>query len=158
MIRLAHALIGREGGHAAGRQLLKTLYEEVAGQPMPEIVIAPGGKPRFADGAYHFSISHTKRHVFCALSETPIGIDAEELDRNVNLRLAQKILSAEEYTQFETAEDKRKALLTFWVLKEAHAKCTGKGIHGYPNKTDFRLHDPRVTQQQGCLVAVIENA
>lgn len=157
-MRLAHAVIGEEGGHAAGRQLLQKLYEQLTGQPMPEIVTEKGGKPRFVDGKLHFSISHTKRHVFCALSDRPIGIDAEELDRNVDLRLAEKVLSEEEYAQFQTAEDKRKALLTFWVLKEAQAKFTGKGIRGYPNKTDFRLDDPRVTQQQGCLVAIIENA
>ena len=158
MIRLAHALVGEEGGYAAGRQLLQTLYRETVDQPMPPVVIAPGGKPCFADGAYHFSVSHTKRHVFCALSDQPIGMDAEEMDRNVNLRLAEKILSPTEYAQFETAEDKRKALLTFWVLKEAHAKFTGKGIRGYPNKTDFRLDDPRVKEYHNCLVAVMENA
>ena len=156
MLALAHALIGPEGGHAAGRQLLARLYREQTGEPMPPIVKEPGGKPVFAGGGLHFSVSHTKRHVFCALSDRPIGIDAEEADRNVDLRLAEKILSAEEYAQWREAEDKQRALLTFWVLKEADAKYTGKGIHGYPNQTDFRLTDPRVTEYNGCLLAVIE--
>ena len=103
-----------------------------------------------------FSITHTKRHVFCALSDRPIGIDAEEADRKINRLLAEKILSENEKNQYDQAEDKKKALLTFWVLKEAAAKCTGEGIRGYPNQTDFSLDDPRVKTMDNCLVAVIE--
>lgn len=144
-------------GHEAGRALLAQMYREYTGQDMPPILRTQRGKPYFADAQVHFSITHTKRHVFCALSETPIGIDAEELDREINLRLAEKILSAGEMAQYRAAEDKRIALLTFWVLKEAAAKCTGEGLRGYPRDTDFSLEDPRVTCRDGCLVAVIEN-
>lgn len=96
------------------------------------------------------------RRAFCALSRREIGIDAEELDRNVKLALAEKILSPKEKAQFDAAPDKRRALLTFWVLKEARVKRTGEGLRGYPNGTDFSLNDPRVTEMDGCLVAVIE--
>ena len=72
------------------------------------------------------------------------------------LALAEKILSPGERVQFDAAPDKRRALLTFWVLKEARVKRTGEGLRGYPNKTDFSLDDPRVTEMDGCLVAVIE--
>ena len=61
-----------------------------------------------------------------------------------------------EKAQYDAAEDKKRALLTFWVLKEAAGKCTGEGINGYPNKTNFSLDDPRVTEIDGCLVAVIK--
>ena len=74
----------------------------------------------------------------------------------MSLRLAQKILSPGERAQFEAASDPRKALLTFWVLKEAAAKLSGEGLRGYPNKTNFSLDDPRVTEIDGCLVAVME--
>ena len=123
---------------------------------MPPILITPRGKPYFSGNPVFFSISHTKNHVFCALSPRPIGIDAEELDRDINLRLAEKILSETEYAQYLQAEDPRTALLTFWVLKEAQAKATGQGLRGYPNSTNFSLDDPRVRQIHGCLVAVIE--
>ena len=61
-----------------------------------------------------------------------------------------------ERQQYDGAEDKRLALLTFWVLKEAQAKCTGEGLKGYPNHTQFMLTDLRVRQLEDCLVAVIE--
>ena len=154
MIIAGEALNGRTG-HDAGRELLKKLYAEHFGDEMPEILVAHRGKPYFSDGKIHFSISHTKRHVFCALCDCPVGIDAEELDRIIKPTLAEKILSAGELAQYEAAADKNKALLTFWVLKEAAAKCSGEGLRGYPNHTDFSLDDPRVTERDGCLLAVM---
>ena len=143
-------------GHEEGRALLRQMYRQYVGGTMPEIGITERGKPYFQEGPWHFSISHTKHRVFCALSPRPIGIDAEELDRQINLKLAEKILSPKERQQYDQARDKRLALLTFWVLKEAGGKCTGKGLKGYPNRTEFMLSDPRVRQLQDCLVAVIE--
>ena len=115
------ALAGRTG-HEAGRALLAALYREETGLDLPPIAIAAGGKPYFPDSGWHFSVSHTPRRAFCALSRREIGIDAEELDRNVKLALAEKILSPGERVQFDAAPDKRRALLTFWVLKEAQVK------------------------------------
>lgn len=149
------ALDGRTG-HEAGRALLAALYREETGHELPPIAVKAGGKPYFPGSDWHFSISHTPRRAFCALSRREIGIDAEELDRNVKLALAEKILSPGERVQFDAAPDKRRALLTFWVLKEAQVKRTGDGLRGYPNGTDFSLNDPRVTEMDGCLVAVIE--
>lgn len=143
-------------GHEAGRMLLAKLYREAAGENLPPIVKLPGGKPVFETGDWHFSISHTPKHAFCALSKHNIGIDAEEADRKINLRLAEKILSPDEKVQFDTAADQRRALLTFWVLKEAEAKLTGKGIRGFPNHTNFSLADPRVEEVDGCILAVME--
>ena len=145
-------------GHEAGRLLLRNLWQTHVGGEMPEIAIAERGKPYFVDSRWHFSISHTKKRVFCALSEVPVGIDAEEADRNINLHLAEKILSPGEKAQFDAAEDKRLALLKFWVLKEAAAKLSGEGLRGYPNHTDFSLEDPRVRQMEDCLVAVLTDA
>ena len=144
-------------GHVAGRALLAQLYRAHTGQEMPPVLIAERGKPYFQGNPLHFSITHTRRHVFVALSEVPIGIDAEEADRDVNLKLADKILSPREKEQFDAAADKHRALLTFWVLKEAQAKLTGEGLRGYPNDTDFSLDDPRVFEKDGCVVAVLED-
>ena len=136
--------------------LLARLYREETGKELLEILTTDRGKPYFADGNLHFSISHTPRHAFCILSENNVGMDAEELDRQINLKLAQKILSPAEKAQFDAASDKRTALLTFWVLKEAAVKCSGEGLRGYPKHTNFSLDDPRVTEMDGCLVAVLK--
>ncbi len=154
---LEHRHIQPGTGHAEGRRLLEQMYRKMTGSPLPEILVADGGKPCFSEGNLHFSITHTKNHVFCALSERPVGIDAEELSRQVNPRLAEKILSPGEMEQYLQANDKNRALLTFWVLKEARVKFLGTGLRGYPADTDFRLDDPRVFWQDGCLLAVIES-
>ena len=155
MILKSCELLGRTG-HEAGRALLASMYREAVGDALPTIAVAERGKPYFVDSPWHFSISHTKEHAFCALSEKSVGIDAEELDRRVNPALADKILSPGEKAQFDAAPDKNRALLTFWVLKEAAAKLSGEGLRGYPNHTDFSLDDPRVTELDGCLVAILE--
>lgn len=155
MILESRLLEGRRG-HEAGRALLAELYTRETGEAMPEIRITEWGKPYFTDSLWHFSISHTRKWVFCALSRHNIGIDAEELDRPLNLKLADKVLSPSERAQFDAASDPHRALLTFWVLKEAAAKLSGEGLRGYPNHTNFSLDDPRVTEIDGCLVAVLE--
>ena len=155
-MRIASCELCGRSGHDAGRALLRQLYREETGEELPAIVTAERGKPFFADGPWHFSISHTPRHAFCALSDSPVGIDAEELDRKINPALAEKILSPGEKMQYDVAEDKRRALLTFWVLKEAAAKLSGEGLRGYPSHTDFSLDDPRVREIDGCLLAVME--
>ena len=85
-----------------------------------------------------------------------MAVDAEELSRPARLQLAEKVLSDSEKRQFEAAEDQNRAFLTFWVLKEAEAKLSGRGLRLYPNHTHFSLDDPRATEIDGCLVAVMK--
>ena len=144
------SLEGRTG-HEAAWELLEELY----GAPLPEVRRTDRGKPYFACGEPYFSISHTKRHAFCAIGPSPIGLDAEEADREIRPALAEKILSPGEAARLRAAEDPRTALLKLWVLKEAEAKRTGEGLRGYPNKTDFSPGDPRVLTIAGCYVAVL---
>ena len=155
-ILFAHRALENETGHEAGRQLLRQLYIQKTGKECPEILVTDRGKPYFAEGTLHFSISHTKSHVFCVLSERPVGIDAERMDRAVNLRLAEKILSPTEKNRFEQAQDKQAALLKLWVLKEAAVKLSGEGLRGYPNHTDFDPEDPRVKMIDEHYVAILE--
>ena len=145
-----------QSGHEAGRQLLEQMYREKTGKPMPQIACMPRGKPYFASGSLHFSISHTKHYAFCGLSDKPVGIDAEEKDRSINFMLADKILSPAEKRRFDVAPDKQAALLKLWVLKEALGKLSGEGINGYPNHTDLSPEDPRIQEIADCYVAVVE--
>ena len=158
MLKLDHWPLNGLDSRVAGKLLLAQMYEELTGEEMPPIEKASRGKPYFPGSDLHFSITHTKTTVFCAIADTEIGIDAEDLDRKVSPALAEKILSPHEYAQYEAVpdEEKNEALLRFWVLKEAEAKCSGLGLRGYPNHTNFDLDDPRVTRIGGCMVAVIQ--
>ena len=155
-MRLVWCKLDGQTGHEAGRQLLAEVYRAETGEDLPEIRLTDRGKPYFPGSPWHFSISHTPKHAFCVLSRNNVAIDAEELDRKMNLKLAEKILSPMEKRQFDAAENKERALLTFWVLKEAAAKLSGEGLRGYPNHTNFSLEDPRVTELDGCILAVME--
>ena len=156
-MKIACCELNGKSGHEAGRELLAKLYFEETGLSLPPILTTDRGKPYFENSPLHFSISHTRRHAFCVLAEHNVGIDAEELDRNISLKLAEKILSPMEKAQYDAAPDKRRALLKFWVLKEAAAKLSGEGLRGYPDHTQFSLEDPRVTEIDGCLVAVLQD-
>ena len=157
MLKLDHWPLNGLDSRVAGKLLLAQMYEELTGEAMPPIEKAPRGKPYFPGSDLHFSITHTKSTVFCAIADTEIGIDAEELTRKVSPNLAEKILSPREYEQYAAVpeEEKNQALLRFWVLKEAEAKCSGLGLRGYPDHTEFDLDDDRVQELAGCLVAVI---
>lgn len=157
-VYLACAPLDGRSGHAVGRALLHRLYRDLTGEDCPEISRTVRGKPYFTESCYHFSISHTRAHAFCALSLLPVGIDAEETDRSIPLPLADKILSHTERKRFDDAGNPRDALLRLWVLKEASAKLTGEGLRGYPNRTDFSPDDMRIHTVAGCYLAVLTDA
>ena len=153
---LAHMSVEGQTPHEAGRQLLAQMYLAQTGKPLPPVRKTPRGKPYLEGDPVYFSISHTRHHAFCVLSDRPVGIDAEEQTRIIPPLLAQKILSPSELTRYEAAPDKNEALLRLWVLKEARSKFLGTGLTGYPNHTDFSPDDVRITRQYGCFVAVVQ--
>jgi 4'-phosphopantetheinyl transferase len=148
--------LDNEDGHSAGRQLLEQLYRQVTGCALPPIAVTDRGKPYFENSDWHFSISHTKNHVFCCISRENVGIDAEEMDRTVDLRLADRYLSDVEKTRLEAEPDQNAALLRLWVLKEAYAKRNGKGLGNYLKETNFDSRDKGISCIDGCIVAVLE--
>ena len=152
-MRIAFARLNGRDGHTVGRELLAQLL----GGNVPEISVMPQGKPYFPGNNLHFSISHTKNHAFCCISHKNIGIDAEECDRKIDRRLADKFLSPTEKRHFSNAADKRECLLRLWILKEAYGKLLGKGIGNYLAATDFSPDDPRIQVIDGCFVAVLED-
>ena len=154
-IMLTYTLLDGRSGHEAGRKLLAEAYRQATGEDLPPIAVTPRGKPYFPDSPWYFSISHTKNHAFCALAPFPLGMDAEEMDRNINPKLADKVLSEREKLRFQGYPDKNDAFLRLWVLKEASVKLTGEGLQGYPNHTDFSPDDPRIQIIDGCYVAVL---
>lgn len=156
MIRVTCRRLEGETGHQAAWKLLEELYREETGESLPRVARTERGKPYFPDSPYHFSLSHTARHAVCVLSDRKVGVDAEEMDRQIHPALAGKILSQPEQNRVARAQDPRLALLRLWVLKEAAVKLTGEGLRGYPNQTDFSPEDPRVREIDGCLIAALQ--
>lgn len=149
---LAYEVLNGRNGHDVGRALLAKLYRQATDTDLPEILCTATGKPYFPDSGWHFSISHTKNHAFCVLAEHPVGIDAEETDRKIDPRLAHRYFSEIEQTRLRSDDD----LLRLWVLKEATAKRSGRGIGNWLKTTAFHPDDNRITIIDGCYVAVVE--
>ena len=156
MVLEGREILPGQTGHEAGRALLAQMYQTHTGLPVPPIATAPGGKPYFENSSLHFSVTHTKHHLFVALSERIIGIDAEEKNRPIDLRLAKRYLSPAEFSRWEEQEDREDALLRLWVLKESYAKLTGRGWGDYLKETDFYPDDSRIQVVDGCYLAILE--
>ncbi len=126
-------------GSADAHRLLGSLYHQVVGEPVPELVREPGGKPCFAQGSWHCSISHTRCAAFCALSRSPLGLDAEPLDRQVGKTVMMRALSSGERAELREFPSETEGFLTHWVLKEAYGKYTGRGLGGNLADLDFQV-------------------
>lgn len=154
MFLLSEALNGRSG-HEVGRELLARLYRQATGEELPPIAVTPRGKPYFPESNWHFSISHTKNYAFCVLSDKNVGLDAEEKGRAVSPAMMEKFTSDSE--KIRLGEDPQDAFLRLWVLKEAEAKRTGRGMGNWMKNTDFDPFEPRIQEINGCYVAVLED-
>ena len=101
-------------GRTAVYALLSYAYSATYGAPLPEIKKTPNGKPYFPSKPdIHFSLSHARTHVLCALSDCPVGADIES-PRTISDRVANYFCSTDELAHFEPLE--------LWVLKESYIK------------------------------------
>ena len=104
-------------GSTAVYSLLDYAFQAEFGEPLPEIKKTSAGKPFFPDKPeIHFSLSHARTHVLCALSDHPVGIDIES-PRDVSERAIRFFCSPEEFMLFNPLE--------LWVLKESYIKFIG---------------------------------
>ncbi len=110
-------------------QLLKrALQQEFGITGNPRFVYEPHGKPLLAEYPHiHFSISHCREAVACAVSLHPVGIDVESL-RQYKERLAAYTMSDDELALIAAAERPDAAFIRLWTMKEARLKLTGEGI------------------------------
>ncbi len=92
-----------------------------------EMEISPGGKPYFKNSDIYFNISHTKKAVAVALSESPVGVDIQYI-LPYSDRLAGRICIPSELDIISASEDKSYELCRMWAMRESYVKYTGEGI------------------------------
>ena len=94
------------------------------------------GKPYLAKFPHiHFSLSHSADVVLCAVSESEVGCDVEQV-RSVDLKLANRFFSPREQVQIKaqpTTESKEKMFFRLWTLKESYIKATGQTLSALPD-------------------------
>jgi 4'-phosphopantetheinyl transferase len=94
---------------------------------LPRVRYAKKGKPRIGFGSFHYSISHTDGGVFVALSDSPVGIDAEK-PREVNFSVAERYFAPKDYAKLRHTLDPDRLYSTLWTRLEAYGKYLGVGI------------------------------
>ena len=116
MVIYSTTLDGRRGTEVVYDLLGRVFYDEYGGD-LPEIEKTLNGKPYFPDRPeIFFSLSHSRTHVLCALSDHPVGVDIES-PREISARALTFFCSPDESALFEP--------LDLWVLKESYIKLMG---------------------------------
>lgn len=111
--------LSRRRGSAFGVSLLAAAYEDYAGPQRPDLRRLFKRKPLLPDRPqYHYSVSHSKTHVFLALSDKPVGADTEA-HRPLKLSFIEKLTTPAERACF--------GFFDTWVLRESFYKLTGHG-------------------------------
>lgn len=89
-----------------------------------------GGKPFIIGRSdIHFSLSHCRRAVACAVGPEPVGVDIETI-RPYKPVLARHVLSDDELRRVEMSLRPGIAFIKLWTMKESLLKMTGEGIRG----------------------------
>lgn len=101
------------------------------------------GKPYLLNHTLHFNHSHSQQYYALAMSEhvKDIGVDVEELDRNVRLdALAKHAFHPDEYETWLSLEQDREYWFKVWTIKEAVLKASGLGIRLDLNTLNTQAH------------------
>jgi 4'-phosphopantetheinyl transferase len=122
--------------------MLRRVLREALGGDEPRFVSNPLGRPELTpprDGrpVPSFNLTHTGDFAACAmmLHGAPIGIDAEDIRRPINLaEMVERWFAAPERNLLEQIAGVRRADMFFriWTIKEAILKTTGHGLRIEP--------------------------
>jgi 4'-phosphopantetheinyl transferase len=93
------------------------------------------GKPALVDSpgsmGVEFNLSHARGLAVVAVARgRAVGIDAERGDRSIGALLASRIFSPSERTGLDgmSPDDRARAMVRLWTLKEAYVKALGVGL------------------------------
>ena len=107
--------------------LERALREEYGITEVPEFVYNEFGKPSLPNLPIHFSLSHCKDAVACAVSDHNIGIDMENVV-SYNPDVARRVCTAAELEMLTQSEDQDADFIKLWTKKEAISKYEGMGV------------------------------
>lgn len=124
--------------HNTAHELLRYAIEKEYKEKVNKLTMrcSEHGKPYFAekqeDGEeilsdIKFNLSHSGEMAVCILTSFEVGIDIEKI-RKYNPKVADKVLTDEEWEWLQKSEHKDKDFIRFWTLKEAYGKYVGKGL------------------------------
>ena len=107
--------------------LQHALREKYGITEVPEFVYNEFGKPSLPNLPIHFSLSHCKDAVACAVSDHNIGIDVEGIVP-YNPDVARRVCTAAELEMLEQSDNKDVDFIKLWTIKEAISKYEEMGL------------------------------
>ncbi len=86
------------------------------------------GKPYLAEHPdIHFNISHCEAGAVCAVSDSAVGADIQDM-RPFTAETAKRVFSDEELLALTASSDRERMFARLWSRKEATLKMLGSGI------------------------------
>ncbi|MDX8341043.1 4'-phosphopantetheinyl transferase superfamily protein [Draconibacterium sp. IB214405] len=82
------------------------------------------GKPVFKDSDLNISITHSANLAAVIISDEPVGIDIEQLDRNIE-KVVTRFVAPSEMDFIKKGSHPQLAKIMLWAAKEAIYKCSG---------------------------------
>ena len=127
----------REYEHNIAYSLLDSLLNE-QGITEYKIIKNENGKPYLKDIPVFFSISHTDGFCAVCISDTPVGIDCEKIDKNFEkkiLQFANRYFLENEIKLLKKDDYNITTFFKIWTSKEAYIKKYGYNA-SYITKVD----------------------
>lgn len=142
---------------AAGVLLQEMLQEYGVDDANLRIGYGENQKPYLLDYPdIHYNLSHSGEMAMCIAADTEVGCDIEEINPHMNLGIAKRFFTTNEYEAImrEETEDKKKDMFfRLWTLKESFLKVTGLGMKLPLNSFEMILGDSIQVKYEGNLAA-----
>lgn len=102
------------------------LYRAVNGGEPFDCSVSVFGKP-YCDDKAHFSLSHSKDKVVCAVSDCEVGVDVQVKTHDTR-RIAKRFFTETEYERILRSSDPDVLINKLWTMKESYLKARGTGL------------------------------
>ncbi|MDY2880561.1 MAG: 4'-phosphopantetheinyl transferase superfamily protein [Candidatus Borkfalkiaceae bacterium] len=141
MTDLYYAYTEREKSHEMLFHILKT-YRGLTAEER-DLTFNENGKPSLGADYPYFSITHTTGLVMVALSDRPVGIDAEKTGRKLSgyRALTERFFAEEERLKIGSDFD----FLAVWTKKESAVKFFGGDVTAWLSRIVFDGDSPKGT-------------
>lgn len=123
--------------------LCRALKEEFGINLQPTFLIGEHGKPSLKElPQLHFNLSHCSKAIVCVVSEDPVGIDVENIERKISPALVKHTMNPEER---EIIAQDPVQFFCLWTQKEAVVKLLGTGLQDHLHEILATKNIPDIT-------------
>ena len=104
------------------------LKNEYGIKTLPVFGSGKNGKPFLYDyEKIYFNLSHCRNSCACIISDSETAVDIADY-RKISDNTAKYFCTNEQFTDAEKSDDKAKALVRLWAMKECFSKISGDGL------------------------------